>query len=394
VAIAAALWPLAAGAAPWTFGEPVTVSPPRDGVFHHLESAGRRSLAVSGGVAAVVWEDNGTGAPQAYVALKGSEAAAFGAGQRLSTGAEAYEPAVAPLADGAFLAAWEQDGAVWARRVGRGGEMGEARRVGGQPSRQITVAGAGGDTALLAWAEGDERTGRVQVARWADGGVGAAAVADATGPGGQLYPALVGIGDGAVVAWEDRRRGHTVIMYARSADLVRFSPAAILNDLPPSMSAEFGSGTGAARVVMCADDAGVLTAVWADKRDFLSGYDVYAALGPAPGADFAAGDERVQDDFGAGISQWHPAVACGPDGMRVAAWDDDRDETPDIWISWRGASGWSEDLAVPGAAGPGAQGYPAVTVDRAGRLHVAWVEQGPDDDRTRIRYAVARPVAK
>jgi hypothetical protein len=393
----ALVWAMPASAAPWVFGEPVTVAGAAEGVYYHLEASGRRSLAASGDVVAVVWEDNRSGSPQAYVSLKGGRDAAFGRPRLLSSGAEAYEPTVAALGDGAFLAAWEQDGAVWARRVG-GGADDPAQRIGGKPSRQVSTAPAGPGSVLLAWVEGEERNGRVRVARWdvrdgLSGIVGPVPPVDATGPGGQLYPALAAVGDGAAVAWEDRRLGHTVIMTARSNDLRQFSPSAVLNDVAPSMSAEFGRGTGAARPAVCADAQGRVAAVWADKRDFRSGYDVYAALGTVPGGDFAADDERVQDDFGAGISQWHPAVACGDDGMRVAAWDDDRDESADVWISWRNGASWSDDLAVPGASGPGQQGYPALTLDEAGRLHLAWVEQKDGEGPNRLRYLVASPVA-
>jgi len=395
--LSAAAWVAPVLAAPWEFGEPITVAGAAEGVYHHLEASGRRSLAVSDGVVAVVWEDNRSGSPQAYVALKQEQDEAFGRPRLLSSGAEAYEPTVAALGGGAFLTAWEQDGAVWARRVFAGGDD-APRRIGGNPSRQASASSAGAGSVLLAWVEGEERNGRVQVARWGvrdglTGIVGPATAVDGSGPGGQLYPALAAVGDGAVAAWEDRRRGHTVIMNARSSNLQQFSPPAVLNDVPPSMSAEFGRGTGAARVALCADAQGRVAAVWADKRDFRSGYDVYAALGTTPGGDFAAADERVQDDFGADISQWHPGLACGRAGMRVAAWDDDRDESADVWISWREEGGWSDDLAVPGASGPGQQGYPALTLDEAGRLHLAWIDQGEKNGTSRLRYLVGAPVA-
>jgi hypothetical protein len=67
-----------------------------------------------------------------------------------------------------------------------------------------------------------------------------------------------------------------------------------------------------------------IAAVWLDKRDFLSGYDVYAAL-TEPGSLRFAKDAKAQDSFGDAIAQWHAAVAGNARGELVIAWDDDRD---------------------------------------------------------------------
>ena len=49
----------AEAASPWTFTSPESVTPTvGTGVFHHLESAGRKNIAVSDGTVAVAWEDN------------------------------------------------------------------------------------------------------------------------------------------------------------------------------------------------------------------------------------------------------------------------------------------------------------------------------------------------
>ena len=108
------------------------------------------------------------------------------------------------------------------------------------------------------------------------------------------------------------------------------------------------------RVVLSNAGPQGVAAVWADKRDFLAGYDVYAAFASGPRYKFGA-NEKVQDDFGNEIAQWHPAIAANRQGTVAAVWDDDRDGTPDIWLAWRTANGWSDNLAVPGASGPGVQ---------------------------------------
>jgi hypothetical protein len=127
--------------------------------------------------------------------------------------------------------------------------------------------------------------------------------------------------------------------------------------------------------------------VWLDKRDFLSGYDVYAA--------FDTGTRRFgKKSPGAGqLRRQHGAVACDwssatPAAGLLALWDDARDGTPDVWLSeWEGEA-FGDDMAVPGGAGPGEQSDPVATLDAAGALHVVWLDRD-EAAGTRIRYARA-----
>ena len=95
------------------------------------------------------------------------------------------------------------------------------------------------------------------------------------------------------------------------------------------------------------------------------------------------------DDFGRNIGQWHAAIAAQA-GLLAVAWDDDRDGSSDIWLSWREASGWSENLAVPGAAGAGIEASPSIALNESGGLHMVWVEQQGADLATRLRYMEGR----
>ena len=75
-------------------------------------------------------------------------------------------------------------------------------------------------------------------------------------------------------------------------------------------------------------------------------------------------------------------------GQQLAvAWDDDRDGTPDIWLSAFTGDGWSDDIAVPGAAGTGIQAYPSLGMDHKGGLHVIWLHRDDDNGPTSVRYA-------
>ena len=91
----------------------------------------------------------------------------------------------------------------------------------------------------------------------------------------------------------------------------------------------------------------------------------------------------MQDAFGANQPQWHPAVAVASEGTIAVVWDDPRDGSPDLWLSWREDGVWSDDLAVPGASGPGEQDNPAIAFDAEGGLHLAWVERTPAGERVR-----------
>ena len=385
------LWSASALAAPWEFAEPVTVSAARPGVFHHLEAAGRRSIAVSSGMVAVVWEDNRDGTPRAYVAFRAAGKSEFVL-QRLSGMQEAYEPVVAALSRGGFVFGWEEGGHVWVRTGGPAG-LGPALKLSGAEAAQVAL-GAGELGVFAAWAERSGKHMAIRVTRLKPGAtLDAEPTKAVTAPQAddQIYPALVVLKSAVVLAWEDRRDGHTVILHARTRDGKRFSNAQILNEQRERRSQTFGRGTGAARVALARLDAEHASAVWLDKRDFEGGYDVYAALSE-PGALRFQHNERVQDEFGNNIGQWHAAIAA-QSGLLAIAWDDDRDGSSDIWLSWREASGWSENFAVPGAAGAGIDTSPAMVVDEDGHLHLAWIEQQNADAPTRLRYIEGRRAA-
>jgi hypothetical protein len=59
-----------------------------------------------------------------------------------------------------------------------------------------------------------------------------------------------------------------------------------------------------------------------------------------------------------------------------------------VWLSdWDGEA-FGDDVAVPGAAGPGEQSAPLAALDAAGALHVVWLDRDATNG-TRIRYARA-----
>lgn len=375
----------------WTFSDATAVTASaQNGVFHHLEAAGRRSIAVSGTTTAIVWEDNQDGEPRVRIAL-GRPGSGFGPARTLSGDTAAYEPAVVALSDARFLVAWEEAGKIWLRTVSEKG-LGPRAWTGATGSRHVTLASGPKGRAYAAWSQPNGRYYQIVVAEIKTQGlqpnVAPAVPADAKPPRHeQLYPALALVSDGLVVAWEDRREGHTRLYFTKLQADGSFRELAQLNEHVPPPNPQLGRGTGVTRVALAANGKRV-AATWMDKREFLGGYDIYASISTDGGATFTP-NEKVQDLFGDNIPQWHPAVAVGPDGQVVVAWDDPRDEAANVWLSWRGQHGWSDDFSLPGGRGRDDRTHPVMAFDSKGALHIAWISRGPNGG-TRIWYAVGR----
>lgn len=373
----------------WQFSPAVEVGAAVDKtLFHHLESANRKGLGESGGRLALVWEDNRAGEPRCWLGVREKGAAAFSAPQALSAG-ECYEPVVQGMGKGRFVAAWEADGAVWAKPDGKG----QALRLSGEEAAHITLARADERTLYAAWAERAGEYKRIMFARLAFDAGGLkleyGVPLEAQMPeDDQAYPAVAVSADGSVtVAWEDRRKRHTMILAAHSTDGRKFAAPYQLIDMPQVRTMNLGAGMGSMRPALARCGPRCLAAVWLDKRDFLSGYDVFAAFSDDGGRSFGR-NFRVQDSFGDNMAQWHATVAADENGRVVAAWDDERDGTADVWLSnWNGRE-FGDDIAVPDASGPGTQSDPLLHVDAAGTLHAAWLER-TEDGGTRLKYASA-----
>lgn len=353
-------------------------------VFPHLESANRQGIAASGGAVAVAWEDNRSGVSRCYVAIKPAAAVAFQP-ERAISGDECYEPVIASLGQGRFLAAWEEAGRVYARVW----PDGQSVRLSGAAAAQLTLATGNGNI-HAAWAEQAGPYQRIVVASLALDGVRVKVervqpVEAAMPAGEQAWPALAENGMGGVtVIWEDRREKHTVPLASRGDARLNFAPPVHITDQTSGRTGGLGAGFGAMRPTLVSWGENGTVAVWLDKRDFLSGYDVYAAFDAGTGR-FGV-NQRVQDGFGDNLAQWHAQVVAGKNRL-VVVWDDARDGTPDVWLANWDGSGFSENVAVPAASGPGEQSDPVATLDDTGTLHLSWLDRHADG--TRVRYARA-----
>jgi hypothetical protein len=375
--------------AAWEWDAPMAVSAVHSAThFPHLESANRQGVTVSDGAVGVVWEDSRAGRPQCYLAIKPVGETAFQAERRVSEG-ECYEPVVEALGNGRFVVAWEEDSKVWGRVVPDGAPV----QLSSDVAAQVTLA-TEGKRVFAAWAEQAGRYRRIVVARLGLQGnvlkVASRQPVEAQPPvDDQAWPALAAFSDGRItVAWEDRRHRHTVPMASTSAKALRFDTPVRLTDHKSGSVGGLGAGMGAMRPTLARVGERVVAA-WLDKRDFLSGYDVYAAFDD--GAGRFGRNARIQDSFGDNVAQWHAKIVAHAQGRVVAVWDDARDGTPDVWMAeWDGAA-FGDNVAVPGAYGPGAQAHPVATLDEAGALHVVWLD---DDAEGRVQIRYARGVVK
>jgi hypothetical protein len=377
-------------AQPWQFGQPIDVtSTAGSGIFHHLESAGRRNIAVSEDTVAIAWEDNHEGDPSIYLARKLTNKPAFDNAIRISGKGEAYEPAVVALTGNRFAIAWEEEGRAYVRIVSAD-MTGPAVMLSKNESAQVSLA-ASGESILVVFSERAGRYGRIRLQQLQIKNNLAQPVSgchvDAIPPkADQLYPVAAVLGERTVVAWEDRRPGHTIIMAAQSkpAKTCEFSPPVRISERPPGPKMPYGAGHGVARVVLGNYGTTGLFAAWADKRNFQEGYDIYGA--DKQGSAAFSPNVRVQDDFGGEYRQWHSTVSGHADGKLAVAWTDERDASMDIWLSWLEDGQWSEDIPIAGASGPGEQAHPSILIDGQGNLHVAWIEREKVGGTTRLRY--------
>lgn len=389
-------------ATPWEFGPPTAVSgAAEEGVYHSLDSPARAHIAASAEHVGIVWADNQSGGMEAYMVFKAHGESDFASPVRLSSGDGAgYDPGISVLEDGRFLLTWEDGEHVWAAVTTPELELTEPIQLSESPARQPVIAGRTSDTIVAAWSESQSRGYVIRAARLhlEGDGVGlqskATAQVEADAPEtDQIYPAVAVSRDGAVVAWEDRRHGHTRI-YAAQAPLDPdatewdFGAPAEVNEVPDERTVDFGAGHGVTRIALSSyDNYQQIAATWLDKRDFRSGYDPYVAFWEADG--FGA-NQPVLDPFGADASQWHAAIAGDPAGDQVLiAWDDDRDEIDQVFLTWRGSAGdWGEDVLIPTADPDRLQTQPAVALDPTGNVHIVWVERGELGAPTELRYAV------
>jgi hypothetical protein len=382
-------------AAGWSFEPKLALTDaPRSGVFHHLDGAGRKHIAVSDDQVAVVWEDNSSGDPQIYMARKSTKQGQFGRPVTVSSGQEAYEPAIAAIKGGRFAVVYEQDAGVFARLLTEQG-ISEAISLSDAAAAHPSIA-AYGDEMMAVWREKLQGRYALKVARLQ--------VNNQTGlkklSSYQVEPELV---DSAIlmpsitvnestvcVTWEDRRAGHTRLMYSVS-DLVdvNFSVPAYLNEFYSNRN-EYDKGNGVTRVSITGFGDGEVLAAWMDKRIGGKGYGIFAALGSEGGTDFGP-NEKVHSQQGDKLPHYNPAVTGNKNGDFVVAWDDFRLGDSDIWLSfYNDNSEWTTDFSPVPASGAGEQTHASVALDDSGDLHLLWIDRTDSNSPSQLWYSYGK----
>jgi hypothetical protein len=381
----------------WQFDGRLAVGgEPAAGVYHHLDGAGRKHLAISAQTVAAVWEDNRSGDPQVYAAVKRQGQADFSAPLQVSSGAEAYEPVIVSLGGDRYALAWEQDGEVHARLL-QDGSLSPSSRLSRAAASHVSLA-SHGERAYAAWRERRDGVWFVQVAELRAGESGVLAVDSITAveaEGTQApvqFPSLAFNDAGLCIAWEDRRAGHTRLLVSHSPDAARaFEPPRHLNEFFSNRN-QYDKGSGVTRVSLASFGADEIVAAWMDKRRGGTGYGIFAALGAEGGAMFGP-NEKVHGEPGDTQPHYNPATAGNAAGGFVVAWDDFRHGDSDVWLSaYNDDLEWGEDFSPTVAGGAGEQTHPAIALDPEGGLHLFWIERADTDAPSRLWYSYGAPL--
>jgi len=377
----------------WTFENRISVSgSPVDAVYHHLDGAGRKHIAASTDSVAVIWEDNRSQAPQIYVTQKSYAQESFPAALPVSSGSEAYEPAIDALSDNRFVLAFEQDGAIFARVLSAEG-LAEPARLSQTAASHVSIASLD-DRVFASWRERDKGRWFVKVAALSitdDNRILLESSRPIEVEGLEtpvLFPAIAVNEAGLCVAWEDRRAGHTRLLFSHSADAARsFGEPQSLNEFLSNRT-EYDRGNGVTRVSLASFGADEILAAWMDKRRGGLGYGIFAALGD--GESFGP-NEKVHGEEGDAQPHYNPATAGSRTGDFVVAWDDFRRGDSDIWVSsYNEDLEWSHDYAPAVASGDGEQSHPAIALDEQRNLHLLWIERNQLDGPSRLWYSLGR----
>lgn len=292
-------------------------------------------------------------------------------------------PAVAVLADGGFIATWEDR-----REIGNSDLFGQRFGPDGSPigaNFRVSDSGVAGDqdfsgvhaapnrTVLVAW---DDRrfglTGDIFAQFFNPDGTkrdtNFRVNDDAIGQANQYEPAVTGDDSGRfVVAWMDGRGRNP---YDWNIFCQRFS-----NDgsrLGGNIQVTTNDSIQWSPDVACAP-GGEFLVVWEDRRAG-GQYDIYARLynrsGQPVGPDF-----RVNDDAGS-ADQVEPAVAANSFGEFLVVWTDSRNGPADVYARRYDSNGAAlgSSFRVNDDAGTAVQQSPTVAACPGGGYEVVWLD--------------------
>lgn len=282
-------------------------------------ASGPAAAVAPNGTTTVVWsarEVGGSGAFAVFARRLGPAGAPEGPAQQLSEpGQDALEPQVAVGPDGTAAVVWvRSDGSnfvVQTRRIAADGGLGPAvtdLSASGRDAFEPRLALAPDGAAVVVWKRFDGADYLIKERRLDPGGFPGATSNTLSAAGGDAAePAVAVAPDGeATVVWS-RYDGEDSIVQARRVD-AEGAPGEGAIDLSPA-------GESAVEPQVVVGPNGAATVAWNrfDGADWI----VQAAALPPGGAPETA----VADLSAAGRNAAEPALAVGPDGGTLAAWE-------------------------------------------------------------------------
>ena len=374
----------------WSWSEKIAVgAAPKTGVFHHLDGSGRKHIAVTEDKVAVVWEDDSSSSPQIYLAEKTFGQKQFKQPVQLSDGSEAYEPSIATLGDSGFVTVYEEDSAIYAHLLSKNG-LSKPIKLSTRQASSASIASQG-NNAFVVWREKHQNQYRLLVTILTLENnhlvVGGRHSVESKALKTPVLKPVIAVADSMVfVAWEDRREGHTRLLYSYSelTDM-QFSDLENLNEFFSGRN-EYDKGNGVTRLSMAAFSEDELLAAWMDKRRG-GGYGIFAAFASASDESFGP-NEKAHDQKADRLPHHNPSVAGNPAGDFVVAWDDFRSGNLDIWLSsYNDDDEWSDDHSPLVASGAGNQSHASIALDDQGGLHLFWISRDDVSSPTRLWYS-------
>lgn len=351
------------------------------GTYHHLEGAGRKHIAVSGGRVAVLWEDDSSDAPQIYLALKYSADSNFKPPVKVSGGEEAYDPAISSLPGRRFVLVWEQDGVIYLN-THDGSKLGDPLRLSSNSLASHPSVETGNGQIYAVWREQQNSSWSLKVAWLTDSLKKSVNLRHIKTVESEkintpvLYPSLASNEHGLYVAWEDRAAGHTRLKYSFSPDRAKsFSAPQLLNEFNSNRN-KYDKGSGVTRVSLASFGDDEIVSAWMDKRQVGKGYGIYSSFGIDGFFDL---NEKIHGPVGDKLSHHNPATAGNSSGTMVVVWDDYRTGSSDIWVATFDEDGeWGENFSPSAASGSGEQSHASIALDESGAMHLVWVgREGP-----------------
>ncbi len=284
-------------------------------------NSGSPSVAISGSVVHVVWNDERDGNDEIYYKRSPDGGVSWGADTRLTNNTAISWPPSVAVSGSAVHVVWydDRDGnfEIYYKRSTDGGVNWSAdtrlsinTAFSGYPS--VTVSGS---VVHVVWYDGRDGNDELYYKRSTDGGVSWGADTRLTNnTATSVYPSVTVSGSVVHVVWQDERDGNYEIYYKRSTD----------GGVNWSADTRLTNNTADSYIPSVAVSGSVVHVVWYDGRD--GNYEIYYKRSTDGGVNWSA-DTRLTNNTD--VSQI-PSVAVSGTVVHVV-WTDNRDGNAEIY---------------------------------------------------------------